>query len=185
MAKDFASIEDSHREFIARQKIFFTASAAGGSHVNLSPRSTDALRILGPNQVCYLDLTGSGNETTAHLRAGGRATIMLCAFEGPPMILRLYGRGGAVSRGNARYEQLIRDEFSASEPLGARQIVMLDIDLVKTSCGYAVPLFGYQKERESLVNWAESKGPEGLEQYRREKNVLSMDGLPTGIFDAE
>jgi hypothetical protein len=185
MAKEFSSIEPAHSEFIERQKIFFTASAAGGSHVNISPRSTEALRILGPNQVCYLDLTGSGNETAAHLKAGGRATIMFCAFDGPPMILRLYGRGRAVSRGHQSYSRLLREAFNSVEPLGARQIVVLDIELVKTSCGYAVPLFGYERERVSLDNWAQNKGEAGLEDYRREKNVVSMDGLPTGIFDRE
>lgn len=185
MAKEFSSIEAPHSEFIARQKVFFTASASDGSHVNISPRSTDALRILRPNRVCYLDLTGSGNETAAHLKAGGRATILFCAFEGPPMILRLYGRGGAVSRGSSTYASLLREAFNSAEPAGARQIVILDVHLVRTSCGYAVPLFQYQKERASLENWAQSKGDEGLEEYRREKNVVSMDGLPTGIFDRE
>ena len=183
MGKQFLSIEPAHSEFIGRQKIFFTASSVGDSHVNVSPRSTETFRILGPSKVAYLDLTGSGNETAAHLKAGGRATIMFCAFEGPPMVLRLYGRGRAVRRGEATYAELLDKAFGSAEPLGARQFVVLDIDLVKTSCGYAVPLFQYEKERPSLDIWARNKGEDGLEDYRREKNTHSMDGLPTGMFD--
>jgi hypothetical protein len=177
MAKDFASLEDNHREFIGRQHVFFTASSAKESHVNLSPRSTETFRVLGPTQVAYLDMTGSGNETSAHLRAGGRATIMFCAFEGPPLILRLYGRGRAVVRGTERYTALLAEHFEC-EPAGARQFIELDLDLVKASCGYGVPLFAYQDERPSLKIWSEKKGEEGLVTYRAENNVVSMDGLP-------
>jgi len=182
MAKDFPRLEDNHRDFIARQHIFFTASSVANSHVNLSPRSTDTFRVLGPSQVAYLDLTGSGNETSAHLRAGGRATIMFCAFEGPPLILRLYGRGRAVVRGTARYAELLSVHFT-SEPMGARQFIELDVELVKTSCGYGVPLFHYEDERPSIKMWAEKKGEEGLAAYRQENNRVSMDGLPASPFE--
>ncbi len=170
-----------HREFIAKQHIFFTASAAAGTRINLSPRSTDMFRVLGDNAACYLDRTGSGNETAAHLKADGRLTIMFCAVEGPPLILRLYGRGRAIARGGAEYAQLLAERFEDTEPLGARQIIRLDFDLVKTSCGYGVPLLDYQGERETMDRWEAAKGAEGLEAYRREKNVVSIDGLPTGL----
>ena len=183
MAKQFASIDPSQRAFIERQHIFFVASAAAGSRVNVSPKGLDALRVLDANRVVYLDLTGSGNETAAHLRADGRMTIMFCAFEGAPMILRLYGRGHVLPRGSADYARLLADDFGGVEPAGARQMVVLDIDLVQTSCGYAVPHFDYQEERPGLLRWAESKGEAGLDAYRREKNARSMDGLPTGLFD--
>ncbi len=184
VAKQFPRIEPLHREFILRQRIFFTASAAADGRVNVSPRSTDALRVLGTNSVAYLDLTGSGNETAAHLRASGRLTIMFCSFEGPPMILRLYGRGRILPRGGLEYAQLLAAEFGNTEPLGARQMVMLDIELVQTSCGYGVPLFDYHGERDTLTRWGEAKGRAGVETYQREKNTHSIDGLPTGLFDA-
>ena len=181
MAKDFPSLNQHHREFIARQHMFFTASAAAGSHINISPRSTDMLRVLGDNAVVYLDRTGSGNETAAHLLADGRLTIMFCAVEGPPLILRLYGRGRALRRGGEEYAALLSAHYADTEPLGARQMIRLDFDLVKTSCGYGVPLFDYREERETMDKWALSKGEEGIKAYWQEKNLVSMDGLPTGM----
>ena len=183
MAKQFAQIEPAHRDFISRQHVFFTASAVRHGRVNLSPKGLDSLRMLGPNQIAYLDLTGSGNETAAHLLADGRLTIMICAFQGAPLILRLYGRGRTLQRGSVEYQDLLAEAFGGAEPLAARQIVVLDIDLVQTSCGFGVPVFDYQGERPSLTRWAESKGKEGLDAYRREENARSMDGLPTGLFN--
>ena len=183
MGKQFPGIEPAQREFIARQRIFFTASSAPGARVNISPRSTDALRVLDANTVAYLDLTGSGNETAAHLRADGRMTIMFCAFEGPPTILRLYGRGRILRRGDAAYASLLAERFAGAEPAGARQIVALDVDLVQTSCGFGVPLFEYREERPTLRRWAEAKGEAGVAAYWREKNTRSIDGLPTGILN--
>lgn len=183
MAKQFARIEDAHRKFIARQHIFFTASAAEGTRVNVSPRSTEALRLLDDLTAIYLDRTGSGNETAAHLLADGRLTIMFCAFDGPPVILRLYGQGRMIRRNSPEYLSLLAEHYGGEEPLGARQIIRLDIDLVQTSCGYAVPLYDYRAERPNLDRWAEAKGQEGLDAYWREKNLTSMDGLPTGLLD--
>jgi hypothetical protein len=180
MAKQYAEIGPAHRDFILRQRIFFTASAAAASRINLSPKDGASLRVLGPNRVAYLDCTGSGNETSAHLLADGRLTIMVCAFEGPPMILRIYGRGHVVRRGSPEYASLLNAEFAGVEPVGARQFVVLDVELVQTSCGYGVPMFDYEGERPSLVRWAEAKGEEGLEDYRRTTNAVSIDGLPTG-----
>lgn len=181
MATDYPALTPNLRDFIARQHMFFTASAAAGSRVNISPRSTDLFRVLGDNVACYLDRTGSGNETAAHLRADGRLTIMFCATDGPPRILRLYGRGTILPRGGADYAALLAEQFAGTEPLGARQIVRLDFDLVKTSCGYGVPLMDYQGERDQMDRWAEAKGPDGLVAYRQDKNRVSMDGLPTGL----
>jgi hypothetical protein len=151
--------------------------------VNVSPRGTDAFAVIDERTVAYLDRTGSGNETAAHLKADGRLTIMFCAFDGPPNILRLYGRGEVLRRGGLAYADLLESAFDGVEPAGARQIVRLDIDLVQTSCGYGTPLFDYRGERPSLDNWARSKGEEGLEVYRREKNLVSIDGLPTGLLE--
>ena len=150
MATKYTALDDKHRDFIARQHIFFTASAAPDTRVNVSPRSTNAFRVLGPNTVAYLDRTGSGNETAAHITAGGRMTIMFCAFDGPPMILRLHGKGRVLHRGTPEYDRLLADAFGGDEPRGARQIVVVDADLIVKSCGYGVPLFDY---RQSACRW--------------------------------
>lgn len=186
MAKQFPELSPALREFILRQRVFFTASAATVGRVNVSPRGTDMLRVLGPNAAVYLDLTGSGNETAAHLRATGRLTLMFCAFEGAPMILRLYGAGRVLRRGGPDYTRLLEVEYGGEEPVGARQMVRLDIDLVQTSCGFGVPLFDHVGERPTLARWAEAKEKqEGLEAYRRLKNARSIDGLPTGLFEED
>jgi Pyridoxamine 5'-phosphate oxidase len=184
MAKQFTCIEARHHEFILQQRIFFAASAATEGRVNVSPKDGAALRILSPNRVAYLDQTGSGNETAAHLRADGRLTLMFCAFAGAPLILRLYGQGRALPRRGLAYSGLLASAFSNEERPGSRQIVVLDIDLVQTSCGYGVPLFEYVAERPTLTRWAEAKGEAGLEEYRQLKNAFSIDGLPTGIMES-
>jgi hypothetical protein len=165
------------------QHLFFTASATPSGHINMSPRSTDMFRVLGDNAVMYLDRTGSGNETAAHLKADGRLTIMFCAFAGPPLIMRLYGRGRVIHRASDAFSDLLRDHFDNKAPLGARQMIHLDFDLVQTSCGYGVPLFEYQEDRPQMDAWATTKGVEGIEDYWRDKNQTSLDGLPTGLFD--
>ena len=185
MGKQFPAMTPAHRDFIARQRIFFTATATDTSRVNISPRPTDALRVLDERTVAYLDQTGSGSETAAHLLADGRITLMFCAFEEPPNILRLYGRGASLLRGSAEYASLLTSTFDGEEPLGARQIVRMDVDLVQTSCGYGVPLFDYVGERTTLQRWAEHKGEAGLEEYWRLKNARSIDGLPTGLGKEE
>ena len=183
MAKKFERLEPHHHRFIGEQHIFFTASAAAGGRVNLSPRSTDMLRILSDNQVVYLDRTGSGNETAAHVRADGRLTIMFCAVAGPPLILRLYGRGRVVHRHSAEFAALLKEHFGDRTPLGARQMMLLDFDLVQTSCGYGVPLFEYQDERPQMDAWAAAKGVDGVESYWRANNQTSLDGLASGLFE--
>lgn len=180
MARFYPALEDRHRDFIAAQKLFFTATAPADGRINLSPKGMDSLRVLDPGRVAYLDLTGSGNETAAHLRHDGRMTVMFCSFDAEPLILRLYGRGRVVRRQDAAWAEL-RRHFPALP--GERQLIVLDIDSVQTSCGYAVPLFDYRGERDTLARWAEKKGPTGLLDYWREKNTVSIDGLPTGLLE--
>lgn len=181
MATKFGKLEPKHHAFIARQHMFFTGSAATSGRVNISPRSTDLFRVLGDNAVLYLDRTGSGNETSAHLTENGRMTIMMCAFDGPPLIMRLYGKGRVIAHGSAEYGKVLADQFDGQEPPGARQMIRLDFDLVQTSCGFGVPLFDYAEERTALEKWAVKQGPEGIEKYWRTHNSVSLDGLPTGM----
>ena len=180
MARFYPALEARHRDFIAAQKIFFTASGTATSRLNLSPKGMDSLRVLSPGRVAYLDLTGSGNETAAHLRHDGRLTLMWTSFDADPLILRLYGRGRAVRRQDADWAEL-RAHFPALP--GERQLIVLDIDSVQTSCGYAVPMYAYRGERDTLARWAEKKGPVGLLDYWREKNQVSIGGLPTHLLE--
>ena len=184
MAKVYDSIGESHRAFIAAQHMFFVASAplSPEGHVNLSPKGLDCFRVLGPNRVAYLDLTGSGNETSAHLRENGRMTLMFCAFAGPPNILRLYGRGEALLPGSPGWDEL-RPLFG-DQP-GARQIVVAEISRVQTSCGFGVPAYEFVGQRETLARWAASRGEDGLAAYRREKNAASIDGLVTPLGESQ
>jgi hypothetical protein len=185
MAKQFEHIEPAHAAFIAEQHIFFTASAAATGRINISPRGADAFRVLNANTVAYLDQTGSGNETAAHLRASGRLTIMFCGFENVPMILRLYGQGRSLWKGTPEYAALLDTAFDNEEAPGARQIICLDVEMVQTSCGYGVPLFEFKEERPTLRRWAESKGEDGVAAYWRQKNVYSIDGFETGVVAEE
>lgn len=180
MAQQFPVIEDQHRAFIERQQIFFVASAAPQGRINVSPKGMGALRVLGPSEVAYLDCTGSGSETRAHLEASPdrRLTLMLCAFEGDPVILRLYGKGRSLMRGTPEYAAMIHH---FEEMPGARQIVALDIDLVQTSCGMGVPLYEFREHRQSLVQYWVRRGAEGAKKYWALKNMRSIDGLPTGF----
>ena len=180
MGKQFPSMLPEHMAFIRKQHLFFVGTAASSpdGHVNLSPKGYDTFRILSENQVAYLDLTGSGNETSAHIEENGRITVMFCAFEDPPNILRLYGTGTVLLPGDERWEEL----YSRFEPIaGARQIIVVDVHKVQTSCGYAVPFMSYEKERDTLQRWAEHKGEEGLASYWQEKNMHTIDGLPTPL----
>ncbi len=180
MAKFYDQISEEHQQFIEAQHIFFVASAplSAEGHVNLSPKGRDSLRVLSPNRVAYLDLIGSGNETSAHLHENGRITIMFCAFEGAPRIMRLFGRGHTILPADSEWVEL-----SARFPayINARQIIVADIDMVQTSCGYAVPLMDYVADRDTLTRWAEAKGEDGLLAYQIEKNVQSIDGLATPL----
>ncbi len=170
-------IDDAARKFIREQRVFFVASAPLGAsgHVNLSPKGLDTLRILGPTTVAYLDFNGSGVETIAHVKENGRIVMMFCAFQGPPDILRLYGHGRAVEAHEQEFPALAA-HFETTE--NARSIILVELTRVKDSCGYGVPLFKYEGERTQLQAWARHRGPEGLKQYRAEKNLKSIDGLP-------
>ncbi len=181
MAKAFASLSRQHQAFILRQHIFFTGSAAASGHVNVSPKDVASLRIIGANRVAYLDQTGSGNETAAHLLADGRLTLMFCSFEGAPLILRLYGRARVLPRGDEEYKIWLNTVFEGVEHIGTRQIIVLDVERVQTSCGYGVPLYSYVDERQTLRGWAEAKGEVGIREYWKTKNTESIDGLPTGM----
>ena len=178
MASRTTALEPAHVDFIGAQHIFFAASAAGDSHVNLSPRGTDWFRVLSPTEVGWLDLTGSGNETAAHIGAGGRLTLMFCAFSGPPLILRLYGTGTRHEPDTPGFAALLAGHFGGAMPAGARRIVTVRLTLVQTSCGYGVPRFEPVGPRDGLTRWAEKKGEAGLAAYRAENNRVSLDGLP-------
>jgi len=181
MGKFFDALLDTHQTFIRKQKIYFTASAplSADGHVNLSPKGMDSFRILSSNKVAYMDIIGSGNETSAHILENGRITIMFCAFEGPPNILRLYGKGYTVLPGDDEWQQLA-PLFELQ--LATRQIIVADIHKVQTSCGFSVPYYEYTGERDHAQKWAAKKGADGLELYKSEKNRVSMDGLPTALF---
>ena len=183
MAQFFDHIPAKLQEFISRQHVFFTASATADSRINLSPKGSDCLRVLDQHQVVYLDQTGSGNETAAHVRTDGRLTIMFCAFDGAPMILRLYGRGRVLPRGTDAYATLLASAFDGNESPGARQIIALDVESVQTSCGFSVPLMAFQQDRETLKTWARKKGDDGLRAYWLEKNAQTIDGIPTGMTE--
>ncbi|MGP0063594.1 MAG: pyridoxamine 5'-phosphate oxidase family protein [Isosphaeraceae bacterium] len=176
MGKPYMELDDRLVDFIGRQHIFFvgTAPSSTEGHLNISPKGLDTFRILGPRTVAYLDLVGSGIETVAHLRENARMTILFCAFEGPPMILRLYGRGRAVEPGDPDWGELV-DEFPAMT--GTRSVIVLEVDRITDSCGFGVPHYEYREERDQLTDYACKKGPSGLERYKAEKNRKSIDGL--------
>lgn len=182
MGKLYDAIAPEHESFIAAQPMFFVASAPAGpsGHVNVSPKGLDSLRVIDALTVAYLDLTGSGNETAAHVTENGRLTIMFCAFTGHPKILRLYCRGRVVTRLSPDWASL-RSRF-ADVP-GVRQIVVGEVTSVQTSCGFAVPLMDLVDQRDQLTRWADAKGDEGLREYRRTRNAVSLDGLLTPATD--
>ncbi|WP_088892665.1 pyridoxamine 5'-phosphate oxidase family protein [Leptolyngbya ohadii] len=180
MAKVYDRITDELTRFIQSQQIFFVATAplSSSGHINLSPKGLDSFRILSPNRVVYLDLTGSGNETSAHLAENQRITFMFCAFQGKPMILRLYGQGQVLLPDSPDWQTHL-DLFPAIP--GTRQIIVAEIDRVQTSCGTGVPLFQYEGQRSEMVEWAEKKGDRGMWDYWQLKNQTSADGLPTPL----
>jgi hypothetical protein len=184
MAQLFDCITDELQAFIAAQQIFFVATAplSPRGHVNVSPKGLDSFRVLSPHRVAYLDLTGSGNETSAHLQENGRITFLFCAFQDPPRILRLYGKGSVVLSGSTDWFALA-SQFP--DLPGCRQIILADLERVQTSCGYGVPLYEPMGQRETLLRWARNKGEAGLRHYQAEKNGLSIDGLPTPLSQWE
>ena len=178
MGKTYEALDQRLIDFIASQQMFFVASAPSGQggHVNLSPKGLDALRVLDAHTVAYQDLAGSGAETIAHVRQNGRLTIMFCAFEGPPRILRLYGRGEVLEPAHSEFEEL---SGRFTERLSMRSIIRLEVTRIGDSCGFGVPLYDFVGERDQLLRWAERKGPEGIADFSREHIVTSIDGLPT------
>lgn len=180
MGKEQAQIGEEHMDFIKDQKMFFvcTAPLSAEGHINVSPKGYDCFRILSPTRVGYLDIIGSGNETSAHLLENGRITFMFCAFDGPPKILRLYGKGRTVLPTDEEWKTLSQ-HFTILP--ATRQIIVAEIYKVKSSCGFGVPLYNYEEDRDHAFKWAEKKGEEGLADYKKEKNMISMDGLTTPI----
>ena len=179
MGQQLDQLSERHVEFIAQQKVFFVGTAAAQSQVNISPKGMDSFRILDTNRIAWLNVTGSGNETSAHVQIDPRMTIMFCAFEGNPLILRLYGKARVIHRNDPDWDEL----YPLFTPLpGARQIFDVRVDIVQNSCGMAVPYYSYEGDRELLADWATKKGPAGVQQYWEDKNQRSIDGLPTNIL---
>ncbi len=176
MGKVFEVIDERNAEFIRNQRMFFVASAplSGDGFVNLSPKGLESFAILDPTTVAYLDLTGSGIETVAHMRENGRITFLFCAFEGPPRLLRLYGRGEAIEPGDPEWDALV-SHFPAYS--SARSIIRARLDRIADSCGYGVPLYSFEGERSQLHEWAERKGEAGIREYKADNNATSLDGL--------
>ncbi len=168
-------------DFIAKQHVFFVASAAANGRINLSPKGIDTFRVLDEGRVAYLDLTGSGNETAGHILHDGRLTIMLCSFDEKPLILRLYGRGQVVHPRDPEWTDLIT---RFTQLPGQRQIIVLHIDSLQTSCGFGVPQFTLPVERQTLIEWSEKKGTDGIRKYWAEKNLKTIDGLETKLLDS-
>jgi hypothetical protein len=177
VAERFNALSDELAQWWRAQPMFFVATAPSGDggHVNVSPKGYDTLRVLGPDRVAYLDLTGSGVETIAHLRENGRITLMACAFNGNPRISRLHGHGTVHALGTEGFDALA-PEFP--ELPGRRSIIEVSVERVSTSCGYAVPLMDLVGDRDRLIEWAEKKGHDGLTDYWASKNAASLDGLP-------
>ncbi len=176
MGKEYDQITDKHVDFIIRQQLFFVATATADSRINVSPKGLDSLRIIDPKQVVWLNLTGSGNETAAHLLKDGRMTLMFCAFEGEPKVLRLYGHASSHQQGSEVWAAHI-GRFPGLP--GARQVIVMQVDRVASSCGFGVPLFEYMGQRDMLTDWAEKKGGKGIEEYWQTRNNRSIDGEPT------
>lgn len=180
MSKIFKALEPEHMEFIRQQKLFFVATAMEQGSINISPKGMDSFSVVSANKVVWLNLTGSGNETAAHVRLHPRMTIMFCAFEGDPLILRLYGQARVYHPRDSHWADLSKT-FSMSD--GARQIFELTLDMVQTSCGFGIPVMPYERDREILPDWAQKKGPEGIQAYWSDRNTKTIDGYETGILE--
>jgi hypothetical protein len=180
MGKFHDSIKPAHKDFIGQQHIFFVATAPlnANGHINLSPKGLDCFRVLDDNKVAYMDLISSGNETSAHTMENGRITFMFCSFDNTPNILRLYGKGFTVLKNTAAWHEYA--PLFTIYP-STRQIIVADISLVQTSCGFGVPMYEFKQHRDIHFEWAEKKGAEGLNEYIQQNNLISLDGLPTDI----
>jgi len=180
MAKQFEFISPELQAFIESQKIFFVGTAACEGRVNVSPKGTDSFRVIDKNKIVWLNLTGSGNETAAHLLKNSRMTIMFCAFEGKPLILRLYGEARIYHKRDSAFQNY---SHLFPENVGARQIIEMEVDLVQTSCGFAVPFMEFKEERTILNDWAEKQGEDKIKEYWKNKNTFSIDGFETKILE--
>ncbi|MEQ8928061.1 MAG: pyridoxamine 5'-phosphate oxidase family protein [Fulvivirga sp.] len=180
MGKKFNELNSDHKKFIADQKMFFVGTAAKGGRVNISPKGVDSFRVINSNRVVWLNLTGSGNETAAHLALNNRMTIMFCAFEGKPLILRLYGQAKIYHPRDKEFDEYI--SLFDKTP-GTRQIIVMDVDLVQNSCGFGVPLMEYKEDRSLITDWVIKRGDNGLKEYWKEKNQNSIDGFETHILN--
>lgn len=179
MADQYDELNEKHIEFIAKQHMFFVGTAGEEGFVNVSPKGMDSFHIINNSTVAWLNLTGSGNETAAHLLEVNRMTIMFCSFDKQPLIMRIYGKAKTIHPRDKEWSEL---KSLFPEYKGARQIFELDIELVQTSCGYAVPKYDYKEERQTLLKWADKKGPEGVEEYWKENNTKSLNNKETGII---
>jgi len=178
MGKKFPEIEEKQIEFIKNQQMFFVGTATADSRINISPKGMDSFRVMDKNRIVWLNVTGSGNETAAHMQDDDRMTIMFCAFEGRPKILRLYGTAETVHADDEQWNEL----YGLFDPLpGARQIFDMHVDLVHTSCGFGVPLYDFIGQREMLSEWALNKGDSGISDYWQNRNAISLDGKPVRI----
>lgn len=182
MSHKFSAIADEHKAFIEDQEIFFVATSAPDCRLNLSPKGGDSFRVVDANRVVWLNITGSGNETAAHLPINPQMTVMFCSFGSTPLILRLYGQARVYHPRDKGWEQ-----WSGLLPshMGARQIIEMEVDLVQTSCGFGVPRYEFLERRATLDKWAEKQGAEGVQAYWQEKNQKSIDGLPTHILGGQ
>ncbi|ANW25645.1 pyridoxamine 5'-phosphate oxidase [Vibrio coralliilyticus] len=178
MGKQFSELSDKHITFIEQQKLYFVGTAADSGSVNLSPKGGDSLRVISPTQIAWLNLTGSGNESAAHVLNNPRMTLMFCAFEGAPLILRAYGQASVLHNKDADWEKYAS---LFPESVAARQIFILDINMVQSSCGMSVPYFSYEGDREDLAKWSEKQGTDGIEKYWLKKNQKSIDGFASEI----
>ena len=178
MGKQFNALSETHISFIQAQKIFFVGTAAESGSVNVSPKGGDSLRVLNPNTIAWLNLTGSGNESAGHVLQNQRMTIMFCAFDGAPLILRAYGKARVLHQGDSEWSEYVG---LFPESIASRQIFIVDISLVQSSCGMSVPFFDYQGDREELEKWSERQGREGIEKYWADRNQTSIDGFETEI----
>jgi hypothetical protein len=180
MAKFYSDLDASLQNFIKEQKIFFTATAPQNGRINLSPKGIDTFRCIDNKTVAYLDLTGSGNETSAHLNEDSRMTIMFCSFSDNPLILRLYGQGKVIRPRDKEWLSF----YSLFKPLpGERQIIVIEVDSAQTSCGFGVPVYEFKEERKTLIEWANKKGEQGIYEYWEAKNLKSIDGLHTKLLE--
>ena len=180
MAEKFDSINKEHRTFIEAQKMFVVGSAGADGFINVSPKGMDSLRIIDEHTVIWVNFTGSGNETSAHVQENGRMTIMFSSYDKAPLILKLYGTATVVHQKDARWDEMVA-HFEPS--VATRQFFEMKVELVLTSCGYAVPQYAFIKERETLRKWSDKKGREGIKEYWAENNTHTLDGVETNVLN--